>query len=62
MNRRRLKLFTEVAVFVFVTPLAWWVYSSYSGAVQFAFVAVVAAAAYLLRRFVYKPLHARLPE
>jgi branched-subunit amino acid ABC-type transport system permease component len=57
-----LKLITEVAVFIAVTPLAWWVYSSTSSGAQLAFVAVIAVAAYLLRRFVYKPLYARLPE
>ena len=62
MNRRRFKLITELAVFVLVTPLAWWVYSSGSGTAQLTFAAVVAVVAYVLRRFVYKPLHARLPE
>jgi len=62
MNRRRLKVVTELAVFVTVTPLAWWVYSAASSTAQFAFLVAVAVAAYLIRRFVYKPLHARLPE
>ena len=62
MNQRSFKLLTEVCVFLAVTPMAWFVYSSASGAVQLGFVAVLAGAAFLLRRFIYLPILKRLPE
>lgn len=62
MNRRSFKLLTEVCVFLAATPMAWFVYSSASAAIQLGFVAVLAGAVFLLRRFIYLPILKRLPE
>jgi hypothetical protein len=62
MRRSTFKLLTEVLVFVVITPLAWFVYSRYPALSALTFAAVVLAAAFLIKRFVYDPVSRRLPE
>jgi hypothetical protein len=62
MRQASFKLLTEVVVFLVVTPLAWFVYSRFSALWQLAFAAVALAVAFVVKRFVYEPIHRRLPE
>jgi len=62
MRRPSFKLLAEILVFLVVAPLAWFVYSQFPAVWQLVFLVAVFVAAFLLKRFVYEPIRARLPE